>query len=132
MFNSKAHGLVFIIAMFITFNVLSGQRFPLSSTPKQEQFNLLVSQLRCVVCQGQSLSESYARVAMDIKEVVFNLVEEGRSNEEIKLYLTERYGDYILHRTPVNEKTYLLWLLPFMLLVSGILILSLLYKKSHR
>jgi len=83
----------------------------------------LATELRCLVCQNQSLAESHADLAIDLKNQVRAMMQEGRSNAEIKTFLTERYGDFVLYRPPVKATTWLLWLGPFVLLAASVAVL---------
>jgi cytochrome c-type biogenesis protein CcmH len=79
----------------------------------------LESELRCLVCQNQTLAESPAGLAGDLRREVRSLVEQGKSDAEIKAFLRARYGDFVLYKPPVDPKTYLLWFGPFGLLIIG-------------
>lgn len=76
--------------------------------------------LRCVVCQNQSIDESDAPLAMDMRKLVRDRLKEGDSNAEVISYMRERYGDYVLLKPPVQTNTYILWLAPFLLLLAGL------------
>lgn len=96
--------------------------YPLD-TPKQEaQFNHLLRELRCLVCQNQDLADSNAGLAKDLRGEVYQLVKTGKSDNEIIQYLTARYGDFILFKPPVKAITALLWFGPALFLVLGLLI----------
>ena len=89
----------------------------------EARFQALSKELRCLVCQNQSLFDSPAELAADFRREVRAMMREGRSDEEIKAFLVARYGDFVLFRPPLKEKTYLLWSAPFILLGAGALIL---------
>jgi cytochrome c-type biogenesis protein CcmH len=92
-------------------------------SPKQEsQFNHLLHELRCLVCHNQDLADSNAELAKDLKQRVYELVLDGKSDSEISNFLAMRYGDFILFKPPVKETTYLLWLGPFIFLILGLFI----------
>ena len=76
--------------------------------------------LRCVVCQNQSIDESDAPLAADMRKLVRTRLKEGDSNAEVIEYMQERYGDYVLLKPPVQTNTYILWFLPFVLLLGGL------------
>jgi len=76
--------------------------------------------LRCVVCQNQTIDESDAPLAVDMRKLVRIRLKEGDSNAEVIDYMQERYGDYVLLKPPVQTNTYILWFLPFMLLLSAL------------
>lgn len=75
--------------------------------------------VRCLVCQNETLAESRAELAVDLRREVREQMEAGRSDEEIRLFLTDRYGDFVLYRPPLKPMTYPLWFAPFVLLAGG-------------
>ena len=79
----------------------------------------LEEELRCLVCQNQTLADSSAPLAEDLRREVRELAVGGKSDVEIKQYLVARYGDFVLYRPPVKSTTWLLWFGPFVLLVAG-------------
>lgn len=87
-------------------------------SPEQEQrYRLLIDELRCPKCQNQNLAGSDAGVATDLKNRAYELMMEGKSDEEIRTYMIDRYGDFITYRPPVRRSTMLLWMGPFVLLL---------------
>lgn len=96
--------------------------YPLA-TPRQEaQFTHLLKELRCLVCQNQDLADSNAPLAKDLRQQVYEMVKEGKSDSEIREYLTARFGDFILFKPPVKAITYLLWFGPLFFLILGFVI----------
>ena len=91
--------------------------------------NKILKNLRCLVCQGQTISESNSDFAQIIREVVNDKIQEGLTEKEIYEFLSEKYGDWILFNTPVKKNSYLLWFLPYLLFILGGLILYLMIKK---
>jgi cytochrome c-type biogenesis protein CcmH len=92
---------------------------PLPSPELAIRLKKLESELRCLVCQNQTLAESPAGLANDLRREVRLLIDQGKSDEEIKTFLQARYGDFVLYRPPVKSHTYLLWFGPFILLGIG-------------
>lgn len=93
-------------------------------SPAQEQrYKDLIAELRCLVCQNQSLSESDADLAKDLRREVFNMMKSGSSNEEIIGFLVARYGDFVLYRPPFKPVTVLLWFAPLLLALAAIWLL---------
>ena len=80
----------------------------------------LENELRCLVCQNQTLAESTAPLAEDLRKEVRELALAGKSDDDIRAYLVARYGDFVLYKPPVKPTTYALWLGPFLLLAGGI------------
>ncbi len=79
----------------------------------------LASQLRCVVCQNESVADSQAPLAVDLREQIRRQLREGRSDEQIRRYMTERYGDFVLYEPPLSSRTLLLWFGPMLMLAIG-------------
>ncbi len=112
------------ILLFLLINTegFATTSYPLD-TPKQEaQFNHLLRELRCLVCQNQDLADSNAGLAKDLRNEVYQLVKTGKTDSEITQYLTARYGDFILFKPPVKAITALLWFGPALFMVLGLLI----------
>src|ERR1700687_5710113 len=83
---------------------------PAADDPALEQRVMTLSaELRCLVCQNQSLADSHADLAIDLRNQVREQMRSGRSDDQIKTWLTQRYGDFVLYRTPVKSSTWLLW-----------------------
>jgi cytochrome c-type biogenesis protein CcmH len=99
----------------------AGEAAPLADDPVLEaRMNKLAEELRCLVCQNESLAGSRADLAQDLRREVREKMRQGMSDEQIKTYLVERYGDFVLYRPPVKSTTWLLWFGPFLLLGGGI------------
>ncbi len=100
---------------------------------KQETKARNISQnIRCMVCQNQSIDESNAPLAKDLRILIRNKIKEGNKDEEIYEFLTDRYGDFILLKPPLKLITLALWFLPFIFLIIGILIVFFHNKKSRK
>lgn len=89
-------------------------------TAKQERYERLIGELRCLVCQNQSLADSDADLAKDLRDEVYDIIQSGRSEEEAIRFLTDRYGDFVLYRPPLKSVTLLLWGGPLLILLSGV------------
>jgi len=88
--------------------------------PEQEaRYNELTLELRCLVCQNQNLADSDAPLAQDLRKEIYDMMQAGQSNEEIKMFLVDRYGDFVLYKPPVKGNTLALWLAPAVLLLGG-------------
>jgi cytochrome c-type biogenesis protein CcmH len=100
-------------------------------TPQQEaRYRTLTEQLRCLVCQGQSIADSNADLAGDLKREVRRMILDGRSDAEITEFMVARYGDFVLFKPPVKGSTYLLWFGPFLLLLVGLVVWFALLRRS--
>ena len=101
--------------------------------PKQEiRARDISKNIRCLVCQNQSIDDSSAPLAKDLRALIRIKVQENDSDEEIYKFLTDRYGDFILLKPPFKISTFLLWSLPFVFFIIGIFILFLHNKKSKK
>ena len=87
--------------------------------------------IRCMVCQNQSIDESNSPLAKDLRILIRDKIKEGNKDEEIYKFLTDRYGDFILLKPPLNSKNLILWLLPFIFLFLGIYVVFYHNKKSN-
>ena len=87
--------------------------------------------IRCLVCQNQSIDESRSQIAQDLRILIKEKIETGSTDKEIYEYLSERYGDYILLNPPLKTNTILLWFLPFIILILGLFLVMKILKKSR-
>ncbi|MEQ1531834.1 MAG: cytochrome c-type biogenesis protein [Methylococcales bacterium] len=85
----------------------------------EQRYQALTEELRCLVCQNQNIADSHAELAQDLRTKVYEMLNKGDSNEQIVEYMTNRYGDFVLYRPPVNTKTLVLWLTPILTLAIG-------------
>jgi cytochrome c-type biogenesis protein CcmH len=89
----------------------------------------LETELRCLVCQNQTLAESNAPLAEDLRKEVRELAVSGKSDDDIRAYLVARYGDFVLYKPPVKSTTYALWFGPFLLLFVGVIVWIVLLRR---
>ena len=109
-----------------SFAVVNGHLYPFDNDVDKERFDVLAEDLRCPKCQNQNLADSYAPVAGDMRDKVYELMVEGQSDDEIVNYLVDRYGDFVRYNPPVQENTFFLWFAPgVMVLIAFIMIISL-------
>ena len=111
--------LRFIQAMFIVF--FTATAFAATPDPVLEaRVAGIAEQLRCLVCQNQSIAESQAELATDLKRQVREMLVAGKGDEEIRAYMVERYGDFVLYDPPMKTQTLLLWLGPLLLILAAL------------
>ena len=96
----------------------------------EERYYLLIEEIRCLVCQNQSLADSNAPLAQDLRNEVFKMIQTNKSNNEIMEFLVERYGDFVLYRPPLKKNTWFLWFGPFLFLVIGFFVAVFVIKKQ--
>lgn len=110
----------------------AGEALPAAADPTLEaRVNKLAEELRCLVCQNQSLADSHAELALDLKNEVRGMLARGLSDQEAVDFLVQRYGDFVLYRPPVRASTWLLWSGPFVLLVAGLAALLLRLRRPR-
>ena len=128
---------ILIIAIYLT-QFFSGNSYGVDPDEilqdhKQELRARNISKnIRCVICQNQSIDESNAPLAKDLRILIRNKIKEGKNNEEIYKFLTDRYGDFILLKPPLKLSTLALWLLPFIFFIVGIFVVFWHNKKSKK
>jgi cytochrome c-type biogenesis protein CcmH len=121
---------LFLILMLLTTLGSAKEATPMALDPEMEKtVNEISSELRCLVCQNQTIADSSAGLAVDLKNQVREMVKAGQSQDEIVDYMVTRYGDFVLYRPPVKATTILLWVGPFLLLLIGLTILVVNLRK---
>ncbi len=125
--------IIVITILFSKTNIYSVEPEEFLQNPKQELKARNISKnVRCLVCQNQSIDESAAPLAKDLRILIRKKVKEGDTENEIYKFLTDRYGDFILLKPPLKKTTFMLWFLPFVFLAIGIFILFWHHKKSKK
>ncbi len=92
----------------------------------------ITGELRCLVCQNQTIADSHADLAVDLRQQVREMLQKGMTPAQIRTYMTDRYGDFVLYRPPLNGTTAVLWLGPGVLLVGALLALALVIRRRSR
>ncbi len=118
--------IIFIKLSTILILLLSNTSLSKSKDIEEIKMRELASELRCVVCQNQSLLESDSDLAKDLKSLILDMYLEGKSKDEIKLFLVERYGEFILFKPKLNKRNIILWIAP----IFSLLIISLLAYRN--
>jgi cytochrome c-type biogenesis protein CcmH len=105
---------------------------PLAADPVLEQRLVSISEeMRCLVCQNESLSGSRSDLAQDLRREIRDLIKQGKTDAEIRTFMVDRYGDFILYRPPVKPTTWLLWIGPFVLMFAGIVALLMYLRRRN-
>ncbi len=127
----------FLLILFLVLQGVIGahaeEAAPLAEDPVVEQRLITIAEeLRCLVCQNESLAGSRADLANDLRREVRILIRSGKSDAEIREYLVNRYGDFVLYRPPVKPTTWLLWFGPLLLLIGAIWLLVSVIKRNQK
>ncbi|MBX3670725.1 MAG: cytochrome c-type biogenesis protein CcmH [Rhodocyclaceae bacterium] len=111
----------------------AGEALPLAADPMAEKrLRQLSENLRCLVCQNQSIADSHAELADDLRREIRNMIKDGRSDEEIIDFMVARYGDFVLYLPPFKATTALLWVGPLLLLLVGLLSMGCYLKRRSQ
>ena len=115
---------IIIFFTILNFNILNAETSLIDS-------NKIFKNLRCLICQGQSVADSNSEFAQTIKLVVKDQINDGKSEKEIYDFLIEKYGEWIVYKPPLNKVNFVLWLFPYLVFVIGGVIIFLLLKKRR-
>ncbi len=111
----------------------ANEAVPAAADPVLEARMLkITSELRCLVCQNQTIADSHADLAIDLRQQVRELLHKGMTDQQVSDYMTERYGDFVLYRPPFKRTTALLWIGPGVMLVGGLIVLVLVLRRRSR
>lgn len=122
-----------ILIAISTFNVHAAfNTYEFDDPVKEKRFDKLINELRCTVCQNQTIAGSNADLAKDLRDKVYKMVQEGQTEQQIKDFMVDRFTDFVLYRPPVKKSTYLLWAGPFILLGLAVLFLIIQIRKRLR
>ena len=115
------------------FSTMAKDAQPMAADPEMEKIvNEISEELRCLVCQNQTISDSNAALAIDLKNQVRDMVAAGKGQKEIVDYMVQRYGDFVRYRPPMKPTTVLLWIGPFVLMAGGLVLLILNLKRRKQ
>jgi len=109
--------MLLLIGFLITPAWAAIEAYEFDSPEMEADYNQLVDELRCLVCQNQNLAGSDADLAQDLRRETYEMLQQGKSQQEVVEFMVARYGDFVLYRPQFKSSTYLLWLGPFLLLV---------------
>jgi len=128
-----AKWIALLLAACLSWPVLANEAAPAVADPVLEARMLsITSELRCLVCQNQTIADSHAELADDLRRQVREMLVRGDTDQQIIDYMTARYGDFVLYRPPVKATTWLLWFGPGLLLVGGLAALALVLRQRSR
>lgn len=98
---------------------------------REKRYKALLEEIRCLVCQNQSLADSNASLAQDLRDEVYQQIQSGKNDDQIIDFLVSRYGEFVLYRPPFNDRTWLLWLGPFILLLAATVVVFRIVRRRR-
>lgn len=125
------------IGLILSLLIISAQLFAvdthqLSDPEQQKSYELIISELRCLVCQNQTIADSNAELADDLRRQVAEMLQQGKTKAEIINFMTDRYGDFVLYNPPFKPLTSLLWLGPLIFLIVGFVTVFWIIKRKNQ
>jgi cytochrome c-type biogenesis protein CcmH len=106
---------------------------PMASNPQLEaRMMVLATELRCLVCQNQTIADSHADLAVDLRQQIREMLEKGMGEDQIRTYMTDRYGDFVLYNPPLKSSTALLWVGPAVLLAGALIALFIVLRQRQK
>ena len=129
--NTERHGAmpslaVAAVAIFVWLSpVFAGEK-------TDERYQTLINQIRCLVCQNQTIADSQATLANDLKREIKQMIDAGKSDEQIVTFLVDRYGDFVLYKPPVQNNTLLLWAAPAVFVMIGAVVFLRILNQRRR
>lgn len=120
--------IILVLCLGCAVNSFAIELYPFKKDSEKKRFQHLLQNLRCLVCENQSLLDSQAKIAGSLRTVIFDKIKQGESNQKILQYLERRYGDFISYTPKLEPRTYFLWFMPFVGLLIG---LSFVFKRAY-
>lgn len=127
----KRRLLIFSLICFFQNSVYAIEYKSFANEQQEATYNELIDELRCLVCQNQTIADSNADLAKDLRQKVYLMLQQGKSRQQIIDFMTQRYGDFVLYNPPFKAKTSLLWLAPVVFLLLGIMVLVFIIGKRR-
>ena len=120
-----------LILFSLSLNSFAAVEYKKFDNPQQEEtYQVLIEELRCLVCQNQTIADSNAELAKDLRRQVYEMLQQGKSKDEIATFMTERYGDFVLYNPPFKVKTGVLWIGPVIFLLIGLVMLFVFTRRK--
>ncbi len=122
--------LIGLLALVFSFNVLAAiDTYQFKNEAQEQQFRQLTEQIRCPKCQNNSIADSNAMIASDMRQKVYELQQQGQNKQQIIDYMVARYGNFVTYEPPVTPSTIILWLLPALFVLGGAWVI---FRRSRR
>ena len=123
--------LLFILLLMTYINGHAVDSRQLSDPKLQESYETLTKELRCLVCQNQTIADSNAELAGDLRRQVYEMLQQGKTEQEIIRFMTDRYGDFVLYKPPFAGKTSVLWIAPVLFLLMGLMTIFFVIRRKR-
>lgn len=121
--------LLFLLMSSVSSHAVDSRQ--LSDPKQQESYETLTKELRCLVCQNQTIADSNAELAGDLRRQVYEMLQQGKTEQEIIRFMTDRYGDFVLYKPPFAGKTSLLWIAPVVFLFMGLMTIFFVIRRKR-
>jgi len=121
--------LLFFLMISVSSHAVDSRQ--LSDPKQQESYEALTKELRCLVCQNQTIADSNAELAGDLRRQVYEMLQQGKTEQEIIRFMTDRYGDFVLYKPPFEGKTSLLWIAPVVFLFMGLMMVFFVIRRKR-
>ena len=128
----KSLQLFLLYAVIVSSAIAADSPVKFESEADRKRYDTLLEELRCLVCQNQSLSDSHADLAQDLRDQVYAMVISGKDNAAIAEFMVARYGDFVLYKPPVKSSTWLLWFGPALLLLAAVSMVAMIARGRTR
>jgi len=119
MMQAGIRTLIALAVLLVAFQLAAQEPLVFPNQAEEDRYNQLTLELRCLVCQNQNLADSDAPLAQDLRQEIYEMMQAGQTNDQIKTFLVDRYGDFVLYRPAIGGNTLALWLAPLVLLGVG-------------
>ena len=123
--------LLFILLLMTSISSHAVDSRQLSDPKQQESYETLTKELRCLVCQNQTIADSNAELASDLRRQVYEMLQQGKSEQEIIRFMTDRYGEFVLYKPAFAGKTSLLWIAPVVFLFMGLMMVFFVIRRKR-
>lgn len=123
---------IFMIMVSVPSQAIVEENVSFDNPKTEKRYKNLIAELRCLVCQNQNLADSDAELAKDLRRKTVEMLRAGKSDDDVRTYMSDRYGDFVLYKPPFNQTTAFLWLGPFILLIGVIIGLVIAIRKRQQ
>ena len=127
----KSTYLLLLFSIFLSISVVSEERLDFANAEQRDRYQVMLQELRCLVCQNQSLADSSVGLAQDLRQEVYTMILAGKTDDQIIAFMVARYGDFVLYHPPIKTTTLFLWFGPFLLMLIGLLLLFRYIQKRN-